>query len=33
MDGAGLGSFRYLPLSADPEAKGPLLFAATARRD
>jgi ArsR family transcriptional regulator len=33
IDGAGLGSFRYLPLTADPEAKGPLLFAATARRD
>jgi ArsR family transcriptional regulator len=29
---AGLGAFRYLPLPADPEAKGPTLFAATARK-
>lgn len=32
MDGAGLGSFRYVPLPADPDAKGPALFAATARK-
>ena len=32
MGEAGLGSFRYTPLSADPEAKGPTLFAATARK-
>jgi ArsR family transcriptional regulator len=29
---AGLTAFRYLQLGADPEARGPLLFAATARR-
>lgn len=29
--GAGLEGFRYLTLPADPDAKGPALFAATAR--
>ncbi|HET8655996.1 MAG TPA: metalloregulator ArsR/SmtB family transcription factor [Longimicrobiaceae bacterium] len=29
---AGLGEFRYVPLPADPEAKGPALFAASAKR-
>ena len=29
---AGLVGFRYNPLPADPEAKGPLLFAASAKR-
>ncbi len=29
---AGLGELRYVPLPADPEAKGPTLFAASARR-
>jgi ArsR family transcriptional regulator len=29
---AGLGAPRYVPLPADPEAKGPTLFAATARK-
>lgn len=28
---AGLEGFRYLPLRPDPEARGPMLFAATAR--
>jgi ubiquinone/menaquinone biosynthesis C-methylase UbiE len=28
----GLGALRYTPLPADPEAKGPTLFAATMRR-
>jgi len=30
MRGAGLGSVRYVPLPADPAAKGPTLFAARA---
>jgi len=30
MKGAGLGSVRYVPLPADPAAKGPTLFAARA---
>jgi ArsR family transcriptional regulator len=29
---AGLGGFRYVPLPPDPAAKGPGLFAASARR-
>jgi ArsR family transcriptional regulator len=29
---AGLGGFRYVSLPADPEAKGPTLFAASARK-
>lgn len=33
IEGAGLGELRVVPLPADPEAKGPTLFAATARRD
>lgn len=32
IGGAGLEGFRYHPLPADPAAKGPTLFAATARR-
>jgi len=32
MEGAGFGSVRYHPLPADPEAKGPLLFSASAKR-
>lgn len=32
METAGLEEFRYQPLPADPEAKGPLLFTASARR-
>lgn len=32
MDAAGLERFRFVPLPADPEAKGPALFAATGRR-
>lgn len=32
LDGAGLEGFRYHPLPADPEAKGPVLFTASARR-
>lgn len=32
MKAAGLDSFRYVELPADPGAKGPTLFAATARR-
>jgi hypothetical protein len=32
IEGAGLGELRVVPLPADPEAKGPSLFAATARR-
>ena len=32
LEKVGLGSFRYLALAADPEAKGPTLFAATARK-
>ena len=31
-EGAGLSGCRYTPLPADPEAKGPTLFAATMRR-
>jgi SAM-dependent methyltransferase len=31
-EAAGLTSFRYVPLPPDPEAKGPGLFAATARK-
>lgn len=33
LEEAGLKRARYLPLSPDPKAKGPALFAATARRD
>lgn len=33
IEGAGLGELRVVPLPADPDAKGPTLFAATARRD
>src|SRR5450830_1518392 len=32
MQAAGLQSFRYNALPADPDAKGPLLFAATGKR-
>ena len=32
MQAAGLEDFRYHPLPADPDAKGPLLFTASARR-
>ena len=32
METAGLEQFRYQPLAADPDAKGPLLFTASARR-
>ena len=32
MEAAGLEDFRYHPLPADPEAKGPLLFTASAKR-
>ena len=32
MSGAGMVGVRYNPLPADPEAKGPLLFAASATR-
>ena len=32
MENAGMENFRYHPLPADPEAKGPLLFAASAKR-
>ncbi|CAN5271456.1 metalloregulator ArsR/SmtB family transcription factor [soil metagenome] len=32
LEAEGLGSVRYQPLPADPEAKGPTLFAASARR-
>jgi ubiquinone/menaquinone biosynthesis C-methylase UbiE len=31
VDGAGMEGYRYVTLPADPEAKGPALFAATAR--
>ena len=31
-EAAGLGALRYHPLPPDPEAKGPVLFAASARR-
>jgi ArsR family transcriptional regulator len=33
LEDAGLKAIRYRPLPADPRAKGPGLFAATARRD
>jgi ArsR family transcriptional regulator len=33
MAEAGLSAFRYVPLPADPEARGPTLFAATVRKD
>ena len=32
MEEAGLENFRYNPLAPDPEAKGPSLFAASAKR-
>ena len=32
MTEAGLGDFRYIALPPDPDAKGPVLFAATAAR-
>jgi ubiquinone/menaquinone biosynthesis C-methylase UbiE len=32
MEAAGLADVRYLPLSPDPAAKGPALFAASARK-
>jgi ArsR family transcriptional regulator len=32
LEAEGLGGVRYQPLAADPEAKGPTLFAASARR-
>jgi len=32
MQSAGFDGFRYSPLPPDPEAKGPVLFAATAKR-
>jgi ubiquinone/menaquinone biosynthesis C-methylase UbiE len=32
MSDAGLGAFRYVPLPPDPAAKGPGLFAASARK-
>lgn len=32
MTEGGLGAFRYVPLPPDPAAKGPSLFAATAKR-
>src|SRR5690606_39471128 len=32
VEAAGLSSFRYTPLPADPEAKGPALFAASGRK-
>jgi ubiquinone/menaquinone biosynthesis C-methylase UbiE/DNA-binding transcriptional ArsR family regulator len=32
MDASGLQSFRYNPLPPDPDAKGPILFAATGKR-
>jgi len=32
METSGLEGFRYQPLPADPDAKGPLLFTASARR-
>jgi len=32
MEAAGLADFRYQALPADPEAKGPLLFTASAKR-
>jgi ubiquinone/menaquinone biosynthesis C-methylase UbiE len=32
MEGAGLSGWRYVPLPADPQAKGPGLFAASARK-
>ena len=32
MEAAGLESFRYTALPADPDAKGPMLFAASGKR-
>jgi BRCT domain type II-containing protein len=32
MQTAGLEGFRYNPLPADPDAKGPTLFAASGKR-
>ena len=32
MEEAGLQGFRYHTLPPDPDAKGPILFAATGRR-
>ncbi|HET7612945.1 MAG TPA: hypothetical protein VFK26_03385, partial [Gemmatimonadaceae bacterium] len=32
MEAAGLDGFRYSELPADPEAKGPTLFAASGKR-
>jgi ArsR family transcriptional regulator len=32
MAEAGLGAFRYVPLPPDPAARGPGLFAASARK-
>jgi ArsR family transcriptional regulator len=32
MQSAGFDGFRYNPLPPDPDAKGPVLFAATAKR-
>jgi hypothetical protein len=32
MQSAGLDGFRYNPLPADPDAKGPTLFAASGKR-
>jgi hypothetical protein len=32
MQSAGLEGFRYNPLPADPDAKGPTLFAASGKR-
>ena len=33
MEAAGLENFRYNPLPPDPDAKGPILFAATGKRN
>jgi ArsR family transcriptional regulator len=32
LEEAGFGTANYLQLPADPQAKGPLLFAATAKK-
>jgi hypothetical protein len=32
LQSAGFDGFRYNPLPPDPDAKGPVLFAATAKR-
>ena len=32
FEGAGFGHFRYRPLPADPQAKGPGLFVASGRK-